>query len=86
MLHISILNRLFFHHVKDAETRIDAATASKSAPGLPRGSKNAPGVPQSTKGGLGRAQGTPCKALPMRSREKLKKGKDRKMRAATFGR
>ena len=50
-----------------AETNIDA-TAAKNAPGIPRGGpRTALGVPR-------RAQGTPCKALPMRSLEKRKKG------------
>ena len=63
---MSILNRPFIDHVEVAETNIDAA-AAKKAWDPSGGSRTALGVPR-------RAQGTPCKALPMRSLEKRKKG------------
>ena len=59
--------------MKVAETKIDA-TAAKNTPGALRGDQDRPWGPSEGQGGLVRAQGTPCKALPMRSREKRKKG------------
>ena len=55
--------------MKVTETKINDE-AAKNAPGVPRGrggSRTTLGVPR-------RAQGTPSKALPMRSLSKLKKG------------
>ena len=58
--------------MKVTETKIDA-TAAKNALGSLGGVQDRPWGPSEGQGGLGRAQGTPCKALPMRSLEKRKK-------------
>ena len=55
--------------MKVTETKINDE-AAKNAPGVPRGR----GGSRTTLGVPWRAQGTPSKALPMRSLSKLKKG------------
>ena len=57
--------------MKVTETKINDA-AAKNGPGVPRGGGG--GGFRTTLGVPRRAQGTPSKALPMRSLSKLKKG------------
>ena len=68
--------------MKVADTKIDA-TAAKNAPGVSRGVLERPWGPSE---GLGRAQGTPCKALPMRNVKNELRGTHIKIPASPFGR